>query len=80
MVETHLNNLDDQMIKLLYKAGLELVYVGIESSNSEVLKNMRRFTIENDKQYEIIKKCENGSDIDKYLETNISERDFKRYN
>ena len=30
MVETHLNNLDDEMINLLSKAGLELVYVGIE--------------------------------------------------
>ena len=31
MVETHLNNLDDEMIPLLRKAGLELVYVGVES-------------------------------------------------
>ena len=29
MVETHLNNLDDEMIPLLRKAGLELVYVGV---------------------------------------------------
>ena len=33
-----------------------------------------------EKVLKIIKKCENGSDIDRYLETNISERDFKRYN
>jgi anaerobic magnesium-protoporphyrin IX monomethyl ester cyclase len=58
MVETHLNNLDDEMIKLLGAAGLELVYVGIESASHVVLKDMKRFTIEHDKQYKIIKKCE----------------------
>ena len=58
MAETHLNNLDDEMIELLYSAGLELVYVGIESSDTDVLKDMKRFTIKDDKQYEIIKKCE----------------------
>jgi tRNA A37 methylthiotransferase MiaB len=58
MVETHLNNLDDEMIKLLAAAGLELVYVGIESASHVVLKDMQRFTIEQDKQYKIIKQCE----------------------
>ena len=58
MVETHLNNMDDEMIRLLAAAGLELVYVGIESANHVVLKDMQRFTIEHDKQYKIIKKCE----------------------
>ena len=60
MVETHLNNLDDEMISLLSQAGLELVYVGVESSSHVVLKNMKRFTIEHDKQYKIIKKCEDA--------------------
>ena len=41
MVETHLNNLDDEMITLR-KAGLELVYVGVESSSHFVLKDMKR--------------------------------------
>ena len=58
MVETHLNNLDDEMIPLLRRAGLELVYVGVESSNNFVLKDMKRFTIKHDKQYNVIKKCE----------------------
>ena len=44
MDETHLNNLDDEMIPLLRKAGLELVYVGVESSSRFVLKDMKRFT------------------------------------
>ena len=60
MVETHLNNLDDEMIPLLRKAGLELVYVGVESSSHVVLKDMKRFTVEHDKQYKVIKKCEDA--------------------
>ena len=60
MVETHLNNLDDEMISLLSKAGLELVYVGIESADTFVLDDMKRFTIQNDKQFEIIQKCEDA--------------------
>ena len=60
MVETHLNNLDDEMINLLKTAGLELVYVGVESSSHVVLKDMKRFTVEHDKQYKVIKKCEDA--------------------
>ena len=60
MVETHLNNLDDEMIDLLSSAGLELIYVGVESSNNYVLKDMKRFTLENDDQYKVIKKCEDS--------------------
>lgn len=60
MIETHLNNMDDEMIGLLQKAGLKLVYVGVESSSNFVLNNMKRFTIENDQQYQIIKKCEDA--------------------
>ena len=67
MVETHLNNMDDQMIQLLKKAGLELIYVGVESSNHVVLKDMKRFTIEHDKQYEIIKKCQDAGIIVKTM-------------
>jgi len=60
MVETHLNNMDDEMILLLKKAGLSLIYVGVESSSHVVLKDMKRFTIEHDQQYKIIKKCEDA--------------------
>ena len=41
---------------ILKKAGLKMVYVGIESSNTDVLKDINRFTVKNDQQYEIIKK------------------------
>tara|TARA_Y100000992_G_C20953032_1_gene344463 strand:- start:50 stop:574 length:525 start_codon:yes stop_codon:yes gene_type:complete len=58
MVETHLNNLDNEMIKLLKLAGLRLVYVGVESASDFVLDDMKRFTVEHDKQYKVIKKCE----------------------
>ena len=67
MVETHLNNMDDEMIELLKKAGLELIYVGVESSNHVVLEDMKRFTIEHDKQYEIIKKCQDAGIIVKTM-------------
>ena len=60
MAETHLNNMDDEMIPLLREAGLELVYVGVESSSHFVLKDMQRFTVEQDKQYQVIKKCEDS--------------------
>jgi len=58
LIETHLNNLDDEMINLLHESGLRMVYVGIESSDSEVLSGISRFTIKSDKQYQIINNCE----------------------
>ena len=59
MIETHLNNLDDELIDLLFKAGLKLVYIGVESADGEVLKDNKRFTIEKDSQYQIVKKLKN---------------------
>ncbi len=56
LIETHLKNLDDELIILLKNAGLKMVYIGIESSNTNVLKDIKRFTINNDEQYKIIKK------------------------
>ena len=67
MVETHLNNMDDEMMSLLKPAGLRFVYVGVESSNDFVLNNMKRFTVENDKQYQIIKKCEEAGIVVKTM-------------
>ena len=49
-------NLDDELIELLKLAGLKLVYVGIESSNPTVLNGIKRYTIDNDQQYKVIKK------------------------
>lgn len=58
LVETHLKNLDDELIDLLKQAGLKLVYVGVESKHSDVLANINRATITQDDQYETIKKLE----------------------
>jgi len=56
LIETHLKNLDDELIILLKQAGLKLVYIGIESSDANILKDIKRFTVNNDQQYQIIKK------------------------
>jgi anaerobic magnesium-protoporphyrin IX monomethyl ester cyclase len=58
LVETHLKNLDNELMDLLKKAGLKLVYVGVESKHSDVLANINRATITQDDQYETIKKLE----------------------
>ena len=50
IIETHLRILDTELIKLLKKAGLKGVKVGVESSNPKVLKDANRFTIEKDSQ------------------------------
>ena len=58
LIETHLANLDDELIDLLYKAGLRFIYVGIESVDGKVLNNMKRHTTNKDYQYSIITKLE----------------------
>lgn len=61
LIETHLKNLDDELIKLLRKAGLKLVYVGVESKHTDVLANINRATVTQDDQYETIKKLEENN-------------------
>ena len=56
LIETHLKNLDDELIELLKQAGLKMVYVGIESSNEKVLDGIKRFTVSNDEQFTTISK------------------------
>lgn len=56
LIETHLKNLDDELIELLKNSGLKLVYVGIESVNSNVLKDIKRFTVDQEEQNKVIKK------------------------
>ena len=41
LIETHLKNLDDELIDLLQQAGLKMVYIGIESSDENVLKDIK---------------------------------------
>ena len=58
VIETHLRILDTELIKLLKKSGLRAVKVGVESADSEVLKNVNRFTIKQDDQYLKIRELE----------------------
>jgi len=67
LIETHLKNLDNELLDLLYKAGLRMVYVGIESSSEIILSSIKRMTIKNDEQYEIIKNCEKKNIIVKSM-------------
>ena len=60
-VETHLKNLDDEMILLFKKAGIKLVYVGIESGDTEVLIDSKRTTIDFDEQIYKVKKLEQNN-------------------
>ena len=41
-IETHLKNIDNNLAKLLKKAGIKLIYVGIESEDVDVRKNSKR--------------------------------------
>lgn len=58
IIETHLRILDEELIILLKKAGLSAVKVGVESANTEVLKNANRFTIKKDDQLKKIRELE----------------------
>ena len=53
-IETHLKNIDDELAKLLKKAGVKLIYVGIESAVEEVRNNSNRQSEENDLQIQKI--------------------------
>ncbi len=44
-----------------------MVYVGVESYESDVLKDISRFTISNDKQFNVIKKLEDNNIIVKSM-------------
>jgi anaerobic magnesium-protoporphyrin IX monomethyl ester cyclase len=67
LIETHLKNLDEDLIKLLKNSGLKMVYVGIESVDDNVLKDMKRFTINTDKQYDVIKLLKDNGIITKSM-------------
>lgn len=57
--ETHLNSLDKNLIKILYRAGLRNINVGIESGSEEVLKKSKRINSSKRHQNEIIDYCQN---------------------
>ena len=57
-IETHLNNLSEDLAKELYDCGLRYVEVGIESVTDEVITASKRFSIEKEKQVTLIKNIE----------------------
>ena len=57
-IETHLKNIDDDLANLLKKAGVKLMYVGIESEDEEVRKDAKRISETNLKQIEKVKSIE----------------------
>lgn len=56
--ETHLNHLDEELLKIMYKAGLRSIEVGIESIFSSTLKALNRNSIEERHQRKIIELCD----------------------
>lgn len=63
-IETHLKNIDDELAKLMRRAGIKLIYVGIETSDENVKTNMNRSSEKNDLQIEKIKFLQNiGIDV-----------------
>lgn len=61
IIETHLRILDSDLIKILKKAGLKGVKVGVESGDEQVLKDANRFTIKKDAQLEKIRELEKNN-------------------
>ena len=61
VIETHLRILDTELIKILKKAGLKAVKVGVESGDEEVLKDANRFTIKQDDQLTKIRELEQNN-------------------
>ena len=58
IIETHLNNIDEELAKLLIDCGLEMVKVGIESVNSDTISEAKRFSIDSDLQKDRIRMLE----------------------
>jgi len=60
IIETHLRILDGDLIKILKKAGLKAVKVGVESYDENVLKASGRYSVTKDQQLEKIRELENN--------------------
>ena len=56
--ETHLGHLDEELLDLLYRAGLRSVNVGIEAANPKNLAGTGRRPIAPDKQLQLIRYCD----------------------
>ncbi len=58
IVETHLNNIDEELARRLAEVGLVMVKVGIESVDAEVMSDAKRFTIAENEQERRIRMLE----------------------
>jgi anaerobic magnesium-protoporphyrin IX monomethyl ester cyclase len=58
LMETHLKNIDNDLLELLIEAGLLVMKVGIETINSDLLNNNKRYSLESDVQKELISHIE----------------------
>lgn len=56
VIETHLRLLDDDLVSIMKKAGLNYVKVGIENADTQLLSNEKRFTVKKDEQLEKVNK------------------------
>jgi len=60
IIETHLKNIDDELLETLVLAGMVMIKVGIESIDDEVLSSNNRYSLQLDDQEKIIRKIENA--------------------
>jgi radical SAM superfamily enzyme YgiQ (UPF0313 family) len=58
IVETHLNNIDEELARRLSEVGLVMAKVGIESAEPEVMDDAKRFTIADNEQEKRIRMLE----------------------
>jgi len=56
-VETHLNNINEELAIAFYNSGVKWVKFGIESADMEVKKNVHRYTLDNDEQKQRVNIC-----------------------
>ena len=54
-IEAHLKNIDEELAEILNKAGVKLIYVGIESADVDVRKDANRASEENIAQIEKVR-------------------------
>lgn len=55
--ETRLDQIDKNLLEVMYQAGLRNINVGVESSNAEILKKSQRLPVVNAYQEEMIAYC-----------------------
>ena len=58
IIETHLNNLDLNLVKKLKAAGMVMVKVGVESAVADIKKDANRFSIDEDDTYKKVREIE----------------------